>query len=515
MIDICFVGNSSVDHIVTKEGKYEVYGGSAIYSAYSCRCVSNCKISLISNFNKILKDELEKNDISIISNNSPLVEFEIDETKGSCNFHKFYNMDYFETGALNINHLHISFRKGVNVDKILNNPKVKYKTLSMDVMIHSIDEYIPLITKYLNKIDILFCNMSEYSILKDTVKKIPIKIITNEDKPVIVIKENENIIFEVPKNKKIVSTTGAGDSFIGGFLANYIKDKNISSSVVQGISNSFHSIQKVGPLKPDNHILKMKIKEIKLPNNIIVVGNSCAGKTTFIKYLKKYYNIYADIDDLSSLLEVFLMDDISISRDIEEFKKIEPKITLMKEVYDEYLLNFDNINHYSKPSISGNGHDIIRPILWDLILENAVLNLRQENNVIQFSRGIDAKYEGSFGKDVYKRSIERILNVLPNSANTIIINMTSDLEIRKKRNMERHANGGHFVSEETMENVYGQDIFIYENVTDNYGYIKINDISFPVFTIENNKLFKSIELEEFLLYNLSKVIEYYNNFKEE
>ena len=141
--------------------------------------------------------------------------------------------------------------------------------------------------------------------------------------------------------------------------------------------------------------------------------------------------------------------------------------------------------------------------------------MHQQNNIIQFSRGLDSAYEKEVGKDIYGRSIKLILNKLPNPTNSIIINLTSDLDVRKKRNADRFARGGHFVSEETMEQVYGQDIFVYNDVHDNCGYIDVDGMLYPVVTIINNDFLTPIELKKFLLYNLNRVIEYYNSFKEE
>ena len=86
------------------------------------------------------------------------------------------------------------------------------------MMIHSIEDMIPYIVKYKDKIKYLFCNMKEYASIKEQVKSIPYKIITNEDKPIVVITPTENLSFPVQKKSKIISSTGAGDTFIGGFL---------------------------------------------------------------------------------------------------------------------------------------------------------------------------------------------------------------------------------------------------------------------------------------------------------
>ena len=58
MIDICFVGNSSIDYISTINGQYKTYGGSAIYSSLSCRTCSDKNIAIISNVNKELNNLL-------------------------------------------------------------------------------------------------------------------------------------------------------------------------------------------------------------------------------------------------------------------------------------------------------------------------------------------------------------------------------------------------------------------------------------------------------------------------
>lgn len=60
MIDICFVGNSSIDFIKNTLGFQKVYGGSAIYSALSCRSSSSKKIGIVSEVNNELKVLLDK-----------------------------------------------------------------------------------------------------------------------------------------------------------------------------------------------------------------------------------------------------------------------------------------------------------------------------------------------------------------------------------------------------------------------------------------------------------------------
>lgn len=396
----------------------------------------------------------------------------------------------------------------------MKNPKIRYNHLSIDVMIHSIDSFIEMIEKYIDKIDIIFCNNEEYQVLKKHFNNLPLTIITNQDKPVIAVNKEENIYFNVPQNISTISSTGAGDSFIGGFLAEYSKNQNLNSAINKGIANASYSVTKFGPIDisyRNNETFKNGI----LPKNIIVVGNSCAGKTTFIDFFKSFYNIYTDIDDLAPLLEMFMIDDVSSSKNLDDFINLKNKLIFMKDIYNHYLNNFSNIEHYSVIAKNGKGHDIINPDLWDIILKRSVGVLKNENNIIQFSRGRDEEYEKKYGNDVYKRSLEIVLQELDNKTSTIIINLVSDLKMRKERNKIRFEQGGHFVSEDTMDNVYKDDIFQYEHIGDRKGVINLLGVNYPVYTINNNKMLSSIELSEFLMYNVSEILKYYEEFKEE
>ena len=349
--------------------------------------------------------------------------------------------------------------------------------------------------------------------LKENFKSLPLTIITNQNKPVIAVCKEENLYFNVPQNISTVSCTGAGDSFIGGFLAEYSKNQILNDSISTGIANASYSITKFGPidvLLKSNSLFENGI----LPKNIIVVGNSCAGKTTFIDFFKSFYNIYTDIDDLAPLLEMFMIDDISTSNNLDDFIKLKNKLVFMKDIYENYLSNFSNIDHYSVAANNGGGHDIINPDLWDIILKKSVVALKNENNIIQFSRGRDEAYEIKYGNDVYKRSIDIILHELDNKTSTIIINLVSDLKMRKERNKTRFEQGGHFVSEDTMDNVYKDDIFKYEHIGDSKGIINLFGVNYPVYTINNNSMLSSIELSNFLMYNVNEILKYYKEFKE-
>ena len=509
MIDVCFVGNSSIDLISSSNVSKRVYGGSAIYSAFACRSLSNKKIGIISNVNTDLKKELDSRNIMLFGNIlKDINSFEINEDFGTCVFLNEIDTSIDFNQIIEVDYLHVSFRKGVDVDNIINNSKIKFNHLSIDVMIHSVDSYIEVIKKYIEKIELIFCNSEEYKVLKEKIISLPKVIVTNEDKSVIVVEKNKNISYNVPQNVIVTSSTGAGDTFIGGFLSEYSSGQNIDKSVSKGISIASYSVTNFGPI---DKVFKVNYiaNKIELPKNIIVIGNSCAGKTTFVNYFKSLYSIYTDIDDLAPLSEMFMIDDVSLKNDFDDFKELRHKIIYMDDIYEEYLNDFSNIKHYSITSNSGNGHDIINPKLWDIILKKSIKHLKNDNNIIQFSRGKDKNYEKMYGDDVYGRSLKIIMDELDNKSKTIIINVVSDLEIRKKRNRIRFEKGGHFVSEDTMNNVYKDDIFKFEKIDLNRGFIIINNKKYPVYTINNNRMMSSVELNNYLQYNVDKILEYY------
>ena len=138
------------------------------------------------------------------------------------------------------------------------------------------------------------------------------------------------------------------------------------------------------------------------------------------------------MDDLEPLLEAFMLDDLLYQNKIEEFKKIKNELKYVNKIWEEYNDNINSINHYTKPANMGNGHDIIRPILWDYIIQMAIVN-PETHNIIQFSRGKDELYESQFSQNAYFRSIKNFIDNSENNSNSIIVNLVSSLKIRKNR----------------------------------------------------------------------------------
>lgn len=70
-------------------------------------------------------------------------------------------------------------------------------------------------------------------------------IVTLGSKGVLYVNNNGHKFYE-PFNVKAIDTTAAGDSFIGGFLSYYVKDKDIDKSIELGQKAAVLAIQKIG-----------------------------------------------------------------------------------------------------------------------------------------------------------------------------------------------------------------------------------------------------------------------------
>jgi sugar/nucleoside kinase (ribokinase family) len=115
------------------------------------------------------------------------------------------------------------------------------------------EEFIDLIN---NSADLIFANESEIKSLYETneldiaIKKCQgtdkIFAITLGDKGVRIIHKDEIVNINAENIDKLVDTTGAGDLFAGGFLAEYIRSQNLERCGKEGVKFASKIIQQFG-----------------------------------------------------------------------------------------------------------------------------------------------------------------------------------------------------------------------------------------------------------------------------
>jgi sugar/nucleoside kinase (ribokinase family) len=115
------------------------------------------------------------------------------------------------------------------------------------------EEFIDLVN---NSADIIFANESEIKSLFETseletaIKKCQdtkkIFAVTLGDKGAKIIYKNEIVNIKAEIIDKLVDTTGAGDLFAAGFLAEYIRSQDLESSGKEGVKMASIIIQQFG-----------------------------------------------------------------------------------------------------------------------------------------------------------------------------------------------------------------------------------------------------------------------------
>lgn len=120
-------------------------------------------------------------------------------------------------------------------------PEALYKIFdSLDVLIINAHEYSEIIKQPYEKID--FTNLElTLPYLKDR-----IVIITDAEKGSYGYFKKEKYFQKAVEPKKIVDTTGCGDAYTAGFIAQYLKSKDIKSSMESGAKYAAKKLERIG-----------------------------------------------------------------------------------------------------------------------------------------------------------------------------------------------------------------------------------------------------------------------------
>ena len=120
-------------------------------------------------------------------------------------------------------------------------PEVLYRIFdSLDVLIINAHEYSELIKKQYKDI-----NLKNLEITLPYLKN-RILIITDAEKGSYGYYKNEKYFQKAVEPKKIIDTTGCGDAYTAGFIAEYLKTKNIKFSMESGAKYAAEKLSRIG-----------------------------------------------------------------------------------------------------------------------------------------------------------------------------------------------------------------------------------------------------------------------------
>lgn len=120
-------------------------------------------------------------------------------------------------------------------------PETLYKIFdSLDVLIINAHEYSEIIKQPYEKIDFKNFDLT-LPYLRDK-----ILIITDAGKGSYGYYKNKKYFQEAVKPKKIVDSTGCGDAYTAGFIAQYLKTKNIRFSMESGAKYAAEKLSRIG-----------------------------------------------------------------------------------------------------------------------------------------------------------------------------------------------------------------------------------------------------------------------------
>ena len=304
---LLFIGNSAIDTVVNSNNMQSTHiGGSAVNSSIGAQFTSNnlVTVKIYSTTGNDFKVDLLKDFHIDTSNlqkiNKPSNKFFIDErmeSQRNQNKNTFFSKcnknlssklieDSIQYSALpikpldfgmSVDHLHISIRKGMFLEKILKN--ISYKSMSIDVKSLHLDDTIHQVKFFLPKIKFLFCNNVEYLQLRrletslfGAIKFHNLSVFVTNENGVLFLNDNEKIHYKTIKflPKDIVSLTGAGDVFLGAFLSSFSKEKNLRSSIFEALSLASLSVQDFGV----THVFNKRIEFEQIKRKVLLLNNS-------------------------------------------------------------------------------------------------------------------------------------------------------------------------------------------------------------------------------------------------
>ena len=274
-LDLITVGNLSIDSIkIGKYGAKTVPGGSAGAVVTAASALGQ-GVGIVTKIGedyplKWMIDLAGRGiDLSGVSTQKTSCRFELkyDQKNNLKHFKEIFNSediistqdipdDYF-----NSRFFHLSAAHPRNQQKIITKIKRTKAKFSITLWPTYHEEYSPYFVNKLNEAEVLFCNnyevrhLSNEDNIYDAAKKISrggpkVIVLTKGAKGAAIYYKGEFLHYPALRTS-IIDTTGCGDSFAAGFLAEYLKSRDVARAGWVGAAMASFTIAKVGSWFPN------------------------------------------------------------------------------------------------------------------------------------------------------------------------------------------------------------------------------------------------------------------------
>ena len=239
---------------------------------------------------------------------------------------------------------------------------------------------------------------------------------------------------------------------------------------------------------------------------IFIVGPAASGKSTLAATVLRAFPTFTFVSDLVALKELAHVNDcfqtmIAIQQQ-ERYRSFSQEIEDLRGSFwnersarkaQALAAGELRTEHLETVRTTDGGFRILDPAVWDDALSQTMASLENGgSHVVEFARGTDTKYleyRAISPRQVYHSAFaivaaSRSRVVLDQS---LIIHVSAVRAERERRNHLRRVRGEHYVSQETMDEVYADDVFTFDrsNQGDHQLGILSADLPIAVISVDN------------------------------
>jgi sugar/nucleoside kinase (ribokinase family) len=158
--------------------------------------------------------------------------------------------DYLQGLHLAPGHYHVSCRRPLRPGGLLSRIAGGGYPFSLDFILSSVSEQLADAKEWIADAEHIFMNSQEFEILESSydLEDFETIIVTSGSQPVRAIRFGEVVLRQVCVRKDFLDVTGAGDTFIGAFLASQLKGEALFRSVKRGVLSAQASLDSFGAL---------------------------------------------------------------------------------------------------------------------------------------------------------------------------------------------------------------------------------------------------------------------------